>query len=209
MDGTGGLVVERRVGGGRIVVTRFPLTDVRIKQWKNFDGFFNAVLLRRPARVFSNQIELATLRHAAGTTRTCRTCCSSRAWARRSAISAAISAFEDDKWADDVVHRRRRPTSRRSRVPDSPARADRGMSQCARVWQSRVRRGFGMPAGYEASAGYLANPSGHRRLAFLRLRQPRLPTTGTSKPANEPSPDPIGVAAWNDEGRPRKPPANR
>jgi hypothetical protein len=46
--------VERRVGGGRIVVTAFPLTDVRIRQWKNFDGFFNNVLLRRPARQFSN-----------------------------------------------------------------------------------------------------------------------------------------------------------
>jgi hypothetical protein len=52
VPGTGGLVVERRVGGGRIVVTAFPLTDVRIKQWKNFDGFFNAVLLRRPPRRF-------------------------------------------------------------------------------------------------------------------------------------------------------------
>lgn len=54
VEGTGGLVVERRVGGGRIVVTRFPLTDVRIRQWKNFDGFLNNVLLRRPARSFSN-----------------------------------------------------------------------------------------------------------------------------------------------------------
>jgi hypothetical protein len=53
IEGTGGLVVERRVGGGRVVVTRFPLTDVRIKQWKNFDGFFNTVLLRRPGRIFS------------------------------------------------------------------------------------------------------------------------------------------------------------
>ena len=26
IEGTGGLVVERRVGGGRVVVTRFPLT---------------------------------------------------------------------------------------------------------------------------------------------------------------------------------------
>jgi hypothetical protein len=52
MDGTGGLVVERRIGGGRIVVTRFPLTDVRIKQWRNFDGFFNSALLRRPGRIF-------------------------------------------------------------------------------------------------------------------------------------------------------------
>ena len=51
VPGTGGLVVERRVGGGRIVATAFPLTDVRIKQWKNFDGFFNAALLRRPPHV--------------------------------------------------------------------------------------------------------------------------------------------------------------
>jgi hypothetical protein len=60
MEGTGGLVVERRVGGGRVVVTRFPLIDVRIKQWKSFDGFFNAVLLRRPPRVFSES-QLAML----------------------------------------------------------------------------------------------------------------------------------------------------
>jgi hypothetical protein len=60
VDGTGGLVVERRIGGGRIVVTRFPLTDVRIRQWRNFDGFFNAALLRRPAREFSNNSSYAT-----------------------------------------------------------------------------------------------------------------------------------------------------
>src|SRR5207244_3009120 len=58
MAGTGGLVVERRVGGGRVVVTRFPLTDVRIKQWKSFDGFFNAVMLRRPGRVFAERAGL-------------------------------------------------------------------------------------------------------------------------------------------------------
>lgn len=52
--GTGGLVVERRIGQGRIVATAFPLSDVRIKQWKNFDGFFNNVLLRRPPRRFSS-----------------------------------------------------------------------------------------------------------------------------------------------------------
>jgi hypothetical protein len=61
IEGTGGLVVERRVGGGRIVVSRFPLTDVRVRQWKNFDGFLNAVLLRRPARVFDNQNDLGML----------------------------------------------------------------------------------------------------------------------------------------------------
>jgi hypothetical protein len=52
VPGTGGLVIERRVGGGRIVATAFPLTDVRIKQWKNFDGFVNGALLRRPPREF-------------------------------------------------------------------------------------------------------------------------------------------------------------
>lgn len=50
-------MVERRVGGGRIAVTRFPLTDVRIKLWKNFDGFCNSVLLRKPGRVFGNDSE--------------------------------------------------------------------------------------------------------------------------------------------------------
>ena len=62
--GTGGLVVERRVGGGRVVVTAFPLTDVRIKQWKNFDSFFNAALIRRPPRSFKSHQELATLQVA-------------------------------------------------------------------------------------------------------------------------------------------------
>src|SRR6185369_592530 len=60
MEGTGGLVVERRIAGGRIAVTRFPRTDVRIKLWKNFDGFFNSVLLRRPGRAF-DQDSLAML----------------------------------------------------------------------------------------------------------------------------------------------------
>ena len=58
---TGELVAERRVGGGRIVVTAFPLTDLRIRYWKNFDGFFNGVLLRRPARQFDQSMDLATL----------------------------------------------------------------------------------------------------------------------------------------------------
>jgi hypothetical protein len=57
---TGNLVAERRVGGGRIAVTSFSLTDLRIRYWKNFDGFFNSVLLRRPARKFDTN-DLATL----------------------------------------------------------------------------------------------------------------------------------------------------
>jgi hypothetical protein len=50
---TGELLVERRVGRGRIVVTAFPLTDRRVINWRNFDNFVNACLLRRPPRVFT------------------------------------------------------------------------------------------------------------------------------------------------------------
>jgi hypothetical protein len=52
VPGTGELLVERRVGRGRIVATAFPLTDRRVTNWRNFDNFFNACLLRRPPRRF-------------------------------------------------------------------------------------------------------------------------------------------------------------
>ena len=52
MSGTGGLVAERRVGRGRIVVTAFPLTSRQVVNWGSFDSFFNGCLLRRPARRF-------------------------------------------------------------------------------------------------------------------------------------------------------------
>jgi hypothetical protein len=52
LEGTGNLVVERRVGGGRIAATAFPLTDIRVRLWPGFDGFLNGCLLRRPAREF-------------------------------------------------------------------------------------------------------------------------------------------------------------
>ena len=51
---TGGLVAEQRVGRGRIVVTSFPLSHRRIINWKRFDEFFNACLLRRPARIYTD-----------------------------------------------------------------------------------------------------------------------------------------------------------
>lgn len=50
---TGRLVWERSVGAGRIVVTAFSLSDRAVLNWGSFDSFFNACLLRRPARVFS------------------------------------------------------------------------------------------------------------------------------------------------------------
>ena len=49
---TGGLVIERQIGGGRIVVTAFSLSDRTMVNWTSFDSFFNACLLRRPRRVF-------------------------------------------------------------------------------------------------------------------------------------------------------------
>ena len=42
------LVVERRVGRGRIVVTAFSLSQSELKGWSGCDAFFNDCLLRRP-----------------------------------------------------------------------------------------------------------------------------------------------------------------
>ncbi|MBP88795.1 MAG: hypothetical protein CMJ64_19135 [Planctomycetaceae bacterium] len=52
---TGQLVVERRIGGGRIVATAFSLTDRAIVRWTSYDSFFNACILRRPRREFDFQ----------------------------------------------------------------------------------------------------------------------------------------------------------
>ena len=52
VEGTGGLVVERRVGRGRIVATAFRLSDRALLSWRSFDGFFNACMLARPPREF-------------------------------------------------------------------------------------------------------------------------------------------------------------
>jgi len=60
MPSTGELVVERRVGRGRIVVTGFSLTERQIVNWRSYDSFFNSCLLRRPRRAFrlSGQTQL-------------------------------------------------------------------------------------------------------------------------------------------------------
>lgn len=44
------LVVERRVGRGRIVMTAFSIVDRDVVDWRSFDGFLNGCLLRRPSR---------------------------------------------------------------------------------------------------------------------------------------------------------------
>jgi hypothetical protein len=50
---TGELVCERRVGGGRVVVTALPCGDMAVRTWHSFDNFMNGCLLRRPGRDFS------------------------------------------------------------------------------------------------------------------------------------------------------------
>jgi len=61
VPGTAGLVAERSVGRGRIVVSAFRLQERDFIRWKGFDEFFNACLLRRPARVYRQQGELEML----------------------------------------------------------------------------------------------------------------------------------------------------
>ena len=53
LAGTGSLVVERRVGRGRVVVTSFPLTHPDVVNWGSFDSFLNACIFRRPSRRFT------------------------------------------------------------------------------------------------------------------------------------------------------------
>jgi len=62
---TGGLVCERTVGRGRIVVTSFALTDRYLLQWgPSYDSFINGCLLRRPPREFAAPQILAVARHS-------------------------------------------------------------------------------------------------------------------------------------------------
>jgi len=53
LHGTGGLVVERQIGRGRIVVSAVRLAERDLINWRaGFQGLFNGGLLRRPARVY-------------------------------------------------------------------------------------------------------------------------------------------------------------
>ncbi|WP_153556898.1 hypothetical protein [Roseimaritima sediminicola] len=51
---TGDLVLSRRVGLGRIVMTRFDLTTDVLGNWASRDSFFNNVLLTRPPRRYND-----------------------------------------------------------------------------------------------------------------------------------------------------------
>ncbi len=57
----GPLLMERRLGQGRIVLSAFRLGQRELQDWKSFDGFFNACLLRRVPRVFEDS-DLGELR---------------------------------------------------------------------------------------------------------------------------------------------------
>ncbi len=52
LPGSGKLLVERRLGRGRIVVSAFALGSRTLKSWAGKDELFNAFLLRRPPRKF-------------------------------------------------------------------------------------------------------------------------------------------------------------
>ncbi len=58
---TGELLAERRVGRGRVVVTAFRLSEPELIRWRSFDSFFNACLLRRDAREFTQGPQLNLL----------------------------------------------------------------------------------------------------------------------------------------------------
>lgn len=53
---TGDLVVERRIGRGRVLVSAFRLSGTELISWAGWDGFFNGCLMRRPARRFGGNL---------------------------------------------------------------------------------------------------------------------------------------------------------
>lgn len=52
VDGTGEIVIERRIGRGRIVATAFPLNAPVVRKWRSLKSFLNGALLRRPPPTF-------------------------------------------------------------------------------------------------------------------------------------------------------------
>jgi hypothetical protein len=209
IDGTGGLVVERRIGGGRVVVTRFPLTDVRIKQWKNFDGFFNSVLLRRPARVFSgdtlnsfavqwNDPSLKLMRLDARLGSTLR-------------YFTRDIAFEEDSWI-------RPPTG-----DSPPVAAESPEATTPAPWPSRRGRlPTGGPPVVTPPGSFRPMPWNYAQSSYVRpdttklhpeiddwhfcgygsRRETSVITRVNPLSPNEQRepPEPVGVAAWNDQG---------
>lgn len=205
MEGTGGLVVERRVGGGRIALTRFPLTDVRIKQWKNFDGFCNAVLLRKPSRVF-DQDSLAMLTVKWDDPYLNQMLLDARLGSTLRYFTRDV-AFEEDKWQPDaagVASNTNDPTTgRRGRVGSG------GLGGGQPV--------FGQPGFVPGFPGFNYNEPDKVRADTATVHPPiddwHFAGYGGTRPDDEQKfrkdllrdpraqrPDPPGVAAWNDQG---------
>jgi len=205
--GTGGLVVERRVGSGRVVLTRFPLTDVRIKQWKNFDGFFNSVLLRRPSRVFSEgSLEMLNVQWDDPNFKQMRL--EPRLGSTLRYFTRDI-AFEEDNWAGQTASDPAPSMDVDGRpLPPGVVRGRRGPGSTAPVYgqpgfvPTRPFAGYG-PLEYVRPDTTRLHPSiddwhfcgyGSRRLTG--------PAVTNALTANEPRepPEPVGVASWNDQG---------
>jgi hypothetical protein len=63
--GTGGLVAERRLGRGRIMMTGFPLNDPRISKWECCSSFFHNALMGKPSRTMeASDIDSVSIRFA-------------------------------------------------------------------------------------------------------------------------------------------------
>lgn len=62
VPGTAKLVVESRVGRGRIVVAAFSLSARPVVVWRSLDNFLNGCLLRRPGRSFPAVDSLESVR---------------------------------------------------------------------------------------------------------------------------------------------------
>ena len=52
VENTGNLVLDRRVGRGRVVQPRFDLTSDWMQSWESHDSFINSVILLRPRREY-------------------------------------------------------------------------------------------------------------------------------------------------------------
>ena len=108
---SGELLVERRVGRGRIVVSAFRLCDRDFTTWPGVDEFFNAYLLRHAPRKFVEGDEDATMSARAG-----RTARSTRiATPRRSPICAISPATTASSWPNTRPICRNRSESPRYR----------------------------------------------------------------------------------------------
>jgi hypothetical protein len=55
-----GLVAERMVGQGRIVMTSFPMTDIAFLNWPSYSSFIHNVILRKPPRTVTTGFDADT-----------------------------------------------------------------------------------------------------------------------------------------------------